>query len=351
MEGNLTDAISYYQKSFEVAKNQRTRNILNISLQNLVHTNLAKGNTEKAQNYLQEYKALFQDKTLTDLTEEVNLQIEIARENNDPQKVSEIIEESIQVIRPLLSKEKQLTFDVNNLRMIFNNLGNVNSAIDQVYDNIDLYFKLDMPEKYLALKEISIPLRMSWIPIDSKYKDIRTKIDKYMQSQALKDIEVYTSSLEDFEVKKRCKMELEKVAIQKEWIRPYDFEKIYNTMVDVKDIYQKNGMVIESIFSNLDIADECFSPPNYLNQTLKKIPRKRIEEHVKLATEGLRKLDKYPRVAEGYIRLAMYYLGLNDKETSRKYFRDFEKTNTPIHHYAFWLQNYYVLLHREFSSS
>lgn len=46
-------------------------------------------------------------------------------------------------------------------------------------------------------------------------------------------------------------------------------------MIDIKDIYQKNGMLIEAIFVDLDIADECFSSENYFENNIKPIPKKR----------------------------------------------------------------------------
>lgn len=82
-------------------------------------------------------------------------------------------------------------------------------------------------------------------------------------------------------------------------------------MIDIKDIYQKNGMLIEAIFVDLDIADECFSSENYFENNIKPIPKKKMEEHVQLSADSLMKLKKYPRVVEGNIRLVVYYMILN----------------------------------------
>lgn len=120
-------------------------------------------------------------------------------------------------------------------------------------------------------------------------------------------------------------------------------------MIDIIDIYQKNGMLIEAIFVDLDIADECFSSENYFYENnMKPIPKKKMEEHVRLAADSLMKLKKYPRVVEGNIRLAVYYMVLNEKVKAKKHFKAFEEAKIPIHHFAFWIQKDYEGLCKEF---
>jgi hypothetical protein len=234
---------------------------------------------------------------------------------------------------------------------MFNNKMNFDLVMDRINDNIDKYFTLKMPEKYFALKEINIPLREIQFPHCYKYAIVHNRINEYMTKNALKDIEAYIKELKDYEVNQRCRMELEKVSVQKEWIKPYKFDTIYSSMSDIKDIYQKNGMLIEAIFTDLDIADECFAPDNHSQNTIKPTPKFKMEEHVQLAAESLMKLKKYPRVVEGNIRLAVYYMVLNEKAKAKKHFEAFEDAKIPIHHFAFWIQRDYEGLCKEFSQS
>lgn len=351
MEGNLTDAISFYRQSYEIAKTQKNREIIHSSFQNLIHTSLQKGDKQKAMHYFQEYEALFTDKTLNDLKEELNLRLEIARQNKTSKEISNAILDGYQEIRPLLSNQRQIIFDVSILRMMFNNKMNFEFVMNRIYENIEKYFSLKMPEKYFALKEINIPLRERQFPFCHKYALVHNQINKYMTNDALKEIDDYITKLKDYEIHQRCRMELEKVGIQKVWIKPYRFESIYSTMSDIKEIYQKNGMLIEAIFMDLDIADECCAPENYFENTIKPGPKKKIEEHVKLAAESLMKLKKYPRVVEGNIRLAVYYMVLNDKTKAKNHFEAFEQAKIPIHHFAFWIQRDYEGLCKEFRTA
>lgn len=351
MEGNLTDAISFYRQSYEIAKTLKNREIIHTSVQNLIHTSLQKGDKQKAIQYFQEYETLFQDKTLNDMIEEFNLRLEISRQNKNNYEISKVILDGYKKIYPLLSKERQIIFDIKILRMMFNNKMNFDLVMNRINDNIDKYFTLKMPEKYFALKEINIPLREIQFPHCHKYAIVHNRINEYMTKNALKDIEIYINELKDYEVHQRCRMELEKVSVQKEWIKPYNFDAIYSSMSDIKDIYQKNGMLIEAVFTDLDIADECFAPDNCFQNNIKPIPKIKMEEHVRLAAESLMKLKKYPRVVEGNIRLAVYYMVLNEKAEAKKHFEAFEEAKIPIHHFAFWIQRDYEELCKKFDQN
>jgi tetratricopeptide (TPR) repeat protein len=351
MEGNLTDAISFYRQSYEIAKTLKNREIIHTSVQNLIHTSLQKGDKQKAIQYFQEYETLFQDKTLNDMIEEFNLRLEISRQNKNNYEISKVILDGYKKIYPLLSKERQIIFDIKILRMMFNNKMNFDLVMNRINDNIDKYFTLKMPEKYFALKEINIPLREIQFPHCHKYAIVHNRINEYMTKNALKDIEIYINELKDYEVHQRCRMELEKVSVQKEWIKPYNFDAIYSSMRDIKDIYQKNGMPIEAIFIDLNIAKECSAPDNCFQNNIKTIPKIKMEEHVRLADEGLMKLKKYPRVAEGNIRLAVCYMLLNEKAKAKKHFEAFEEAKISIHHFASWIQKDYEWLCKKFDQN
>jgi hypothetical protein len=161
------------------------------------------------------------------MKEEFNLRLEISRQNKNNNEISKVIVDGYKEIHPLLSNERQTIFDVSILRMMFSNKMNFDLVMDRINDNIDKYFTLKMPEKYFALKEINIPLREIQFPHCHKYATVHNRINEYMTKNALKDIEAYIKELKDYEVNQRCRMELEKVSVQKEWIKPYKFDVIY----------------------------------------------------------------------------------------------------------------------------
>lgn len=348
IEGNYTDAVTYYQLSCKIAKNQKDRELLHVSYQNLIHTCILKGDKEKGVKCFEEYEKLITDKTLNDINEEFNLRVEIARQNESNEEISKVILEGYEDIRPLLTTQRQKIFDVCVLRMMFNNKMKFDMVMDRIYDNINDYFSYEMPERYFALKEINIPLREIRFPHCHKYASVHNRINNYMIKDAVEEIDRHISELKDYELYQRCNMEREKIGVLKEWVKPYKFETSYNMMSDIKDIYHKNGMFIDAIFLDLDIADECFAPANYLGNEIKPMPKKKMAEHVELADDKLSKLKKYPRVVEGNIRLAFYYMALGEKEKAKEHFDDFEDAKIQINHFAIWVQRYYEILRREF---
>jgi len=56
-------------------------------------------------------------------------------------------------------------------------------------------------------------------------------------------------------------------------------------------------------------------------------------------------------VVEGNIRLAVYYMVLNDKTKAKNHFEAFEQAMIPIHHFAFWIQRDYEGLCKEFRTA
>ena len=351
IEGNFTDAISFYRQSYEIAKQQKNHELIHITFQNLIHTSISRGDKEKAMQYFQEYDMLISGNNLYDLMEKFNLRVEIARQNQSITQISEVITEGYQKIRSLLPNHRQRVFDASVLRMMYDNRMNLDIVMNRIYDNLNDYFGLEMPEKYFVLKEIYIPLIGIELPYCYKYALIRKQINEYMVKDASKEIDIYIAGLKDYEVYQRCNMERQKVIIQKECAKVYDFDNIYRLMVDIKDIYQKNGILIEELSMDLNIADECCAIENYSGHTIKPAPREKMIEHVEMAANGVLKLKKYPRVAEMNIRLATYYMILNDNQKAQEYFEAFEEAQVPIHHFAFWIQRNYGFLCSQFKAN
>ncbi|MBE6064820.1 tetratricopeptide repeat protein [Clostridium cochlearium] len=344
MEGNLLDAINYYRLSANIAKKHKNKLIIHISFQNLINTCLLKGQIDNVEKYLKEYETLIDTNILNDAIEIYNLKVQMARQYLDKNAVMKVIINGYNDISDRVKNKRRLIFDINVLRMIFNAGMNFDFVMDQIYLNLDEYFTLEMPDRYFLLKEVEIPLKEINFPYCHKYALIHKKIVKYMKTEALADIENYISNLKDYEIIKRCSMEKERVRILTQYIKPYNFEAIYNYMTDVKDIYRKNNMLIDMILMDLDIADECFSPQNYEGEKIKPLPFKKMKEHVEYAEKSLSSLKRYPVIDECNIRLAIYFFKLGDENKSKIYLERFENGSTTIENYAFWIQNGYQYL-------
>lgn len=168
-----------------------------------------------------------------------------------------------------------------------------------------------------------------------------------MLTKAIDDIDKYINELEEYQVYERCRMWLEKIAVLKEYIKPYDFNNIYKDMLNIKDTYERNGLFIDAMRMDLDIADECINPSNYRNKGFNKDILEKMRYHITLVESRLKMIENHPIIYEIYIRLAYYFFILKENKKAKRYFDKFEESNVSILHYANWLQRYYSILKNE----
>jgi len=178
----------------------------------------------------------------------------------------------------------------------------------------------------------------------------RIKINKLLEEACLTDLDNYISSLKDYEIMQRCEMELEKVGVIQYFINPYNFQVIYDSLASIRDIYLHNGLIIDAIRIDLNIADECFSLENYDGLNFKNQQCiEKMKVHVKLADDRISNIKFNPSLHEFYLRLGRYNLVLHDETKSKFYFNEFQNCKISENHYANWLQRYYRVLRDHFA--
>lgn len=344
MEGNLLDAINYYRLSVKIAKKYKNKEMIHVSFQNLIHLSLLHGEYEACENYMLQYESLIDMNLIEDAREHYNLKTEIARQNPNQNNLNESIMKGYFDIRERLEEKKQLFFDINVLRMVFNASMNFDDIMEKIYLNQDSYFALEMPEKYYALKEVDILLREVHYHKFHKYTWLHKRIAHYMRTDASGELENYISTLKDYEINERCQLEKERVGVLREYVKPYNFQTIYNRLLSIKDIFKKNGMVIDALITDLDIADECFAIENVEGKNIKEFPLAKMKEHINYAVKTISGLKKYPVVNDCNIRLAFYFFKLNEKEKAKKHLEAFDSSGISINNYAHWIQQDYRFL-------
>src|SRR5699024_5658412 len=164
--------------------------------------------------------------------------------------------------------------------MAFNANMDFEIIMEKVFLNQEKYFALGTTEKYFALKEVNIVLREVCSSMPKKYKLLENRISHYMEINALNEIESYISTLKNYEINERCQLERERVIILKKYVRPYNFQVIYNHLLSIKDIFRKNGMVIDALTTDLDISNECYAIENIIEGRIKELPLAKMKEHV-----------------------------------------------------------------------
>lgn len=349
IEGNYTDAINYYRLSCEIAKQQKSKTLLHVSYQNLIHLCIRQKRVEESEQRLDEYSELIDSNVLKDLQEFYNLQMEVARQKSNKMNLIRAVDFGEIEIRKKLSFKQQLLFDINDLRLRCNNRLDLTKVLKRIYNSLNDYFNLEMPQRYFCMKEINVALSEIRFPAHHPYEMIRHTVLKYLKNEALKDLEHYLQILKDYEIKERCQIEREKIGVLQAFHKPYEFNRIYESMCDVKDIYNKNGLLIDMVKQDLDIADECFAIDNMNGSKIKAEPLEKMKKHVQIAEDNLAKLNSYPIVVEMYIKLSKYYFTLGNWEKSKEHLDAFKSSGVSIHHFAHWIQQDFHLLNSNFN--
>lgn len=346
LEGNKTDAINYYTSSVELAQKANKKHLIHVSYQNLIHTLNLSGELEKSQKYMAEYQELIDSDIILDSFELFNLKIEIARQKMDKNELVKHLIESHFDLQQKLSQNKKLVLNINSLRLMYNSGMNVAVILREIDKNINEYLKMKMPERYNAIKEISIVLKQLRYKPNSKIAILHKKIITYMKNNAISNLEDYINKLEQYEVIARSYYLKEKAGVIKDYSESYNFEKIYGLLNDIRDIYQNNNLLAKSLELELDIADESLF--NITDDSIKEkdkffeVMKKYVEsvdnELVKLNLLSVLELDTY------YVRIAFYYFIIENYEKAKFYLDKFESLEKSILHSAWWIQKYYIEL-------
>ncbi|PTX16375.1 hypothetical protein SAMN04488598_10750 [Halanaerobium congolense] len=347
LEGNKTDAINYYTSSVELAQKANKKHLIHVSYQNLVHTLILNREFEKSQEYMSEYQKLIDSDIILDSFELFNLKIELARQKMDKNQLITHLIDSHFDLRPKLSQDKKLALDINSLRLMFNSGMNGAVILREINKNINEYLTMKMPGRYNALKEISIVLKQLRIRGNSA---LQRKVIAYMKKDAISDLEDYILKLEQYEIKEKSYYLKEKIGLIRDYTEPYNFEKTYELLDDIKNIYQNNNMLAERLGVELDIADEALF--NITEDSIKEkdkffeVMKKYVEladnELVKLNSLSILELDTY------YVRIAFYYLVIGNDKKAKFYLDKFESLEKSILNYALWIQKYYIELKKHF---
>lgn len=342
-EGNYIDALNYYKKSYKCSKLQNNCEMIHCSAYNLIHASIINGEFSYAEQVFAEYDSICDDERLNDLTEKLNLKVEISRQLHDQSKISEAILEGNEQIRNKLDEKQLLLFEISIMRMMFNNNMDISEIVGKINKKTNEYLELDFPDKYFSMKELYVCFKVLSFKSNSDFKNtaIYEAVFEYFNSNAIQEIETYLSSLKDYEISLKCKFELEKIVVQKELPIPYDFKRIYRRMNNVRDIYVKNNMLLNTIFIDLDILDECLNLENSTNGKIKVEVVDLINEHLKSASTSVEKIKRFTRAAEVYVRLSHYYLMINKIDESRKYYKLFLDSGVSINNFTLIIQDYY----------
>ena len=351
LQNNLTDARSYYKKAKKYAVKSNKASLIAVIFDNLITIYSTQGDYNLLERTKQEYLSLLNDSLFT-REEKMNLQLAIARDNLSLSDYKSFLIDSYFRNRQELDKEKLLIFNATTLRLMYNSGMNAQVVADQIAKNIDDYFKLSMPDKFLLLHEINIFMRNKnnlkrfygrrKLPIQPKFKlenaiKMKEKVKIYMQNEAVADIETYLDSLEDYQVQQRLEFLQHKIGVITNHYEPYDFDRVYNLFLDLIDICKVNGLREKEIETELNLVDEVLGLMDKEYGDKSKF-RGIILSHLKNLDQSLSELETIPYFDINYIRMSYYYLSQGEVEKAAEYFDIVKSLGLNPRNYSNWIK-------------
>jgi len=361
LQNNLTDARSYYKKAKKYAVKSNKASLIAVIFDNLITIYSTQGEYDLLEKTKDEYLRLLED-SLFSREEKMNLQLAIARDNLNSSDYKSFLIDSYFRNRQGLDKEKLLVFNATTLRLMYNSGMNAQVVADQIAKNIDDYFKLSMPDKFLLLHEIEIFMRnknnlkkfhgrRKW-PRQAKIKlenaiKMKEKVETYMQKEAAADIEKYLDSLEDYQVHQRLDFLQHKIRVIKN-NEPYNFDRVHKLFVDLIDICKFNGLTEKQIENELNLVDEALGlmNKNYGDESkLKEVILSHLENLDQLFSE----IEIIPYFDMHYIRMSYYYLSQGEEEKAAEYFDIVKELELNPRHYSNWVKEQLRVVYGHFN--
>ena len=360
LQNNITDARYYYKRAKEYTVRTKEASLIAVIFDNLISIYSLNGEYELLEKTKNEYMDLLEESLFTK-EEKLNLQLSIARDNLYSNDYKSFIIESYFKFKKDLSRKEKLIFNVNALRLMSNSFINAQVVAEEIANNINKYFKLSMPDKFQILNEVEIFMRnknnlkrffdSNKIKIDFqlvKVIKMKEKVEKYMKNDALKDIQDYLDSLEEYQVNKRFVFLQFKLEVITKYSEPYNFNRVYKLFLELINICEINGLKERKIDTELNLVDEMLGLIGKIKDDKFDL-KKMIRMHLNNIDQILSRIEIIPYLESYYIRTSYYYLSQDEIEKAEKYYNIIKRLSINPRNYSNWIKKQLKVIQNYFS--
>ena len=334
MERNTTEALHYYEKAAKSAVEMGDKHLIHVSFQNLILSYALEKKFDKAEKWIEKYRAEIDENNATDLLEFDNLMLHYFRQKKDKAKLLSAIEQGRSLLYPKITEHQKVVYDISELRIRWNSQLLKPSYVAHIEHQLDKYLLLDLTERYRTMKEIHFVLgRLEEMNALGHFLPFYERVSHVLRGME-SEIGDYLLTLPEYCVNEKCYWLKELAAVQKIDRRNYDFELVLQRSNNLKDTLLKNENYLDALTVRLDISDEAiFQKKNEI-----------VWQSVQQAIKELERFKGHPVEAECFIRIAYYAFAVGQYQCAEKYFNLFEETGVSSEHFADWVQAYYAHL-------
>lgn len=275
-----------------------------------------------------------------------NIVIEMMRQKKaSRQQIDEVINSDFEyLVNSDMSDTERCVFEASTARMVWTGRLNPEAVIERLTEDIDLFKKLPMPERYRCFKEINIMFKDLRGQIVGNNQQIKETAHWYMVNQAIQDLDEYRASLPSEAVYEICSCLKERSGLLKNNPDQYNWKEFLKNMQSAQLIYKENELLSDVVICYLDIMDEATSELN-VDYELKPVHMDVMYEALVDVEMILPQLMEHPILHEVYLRLSIYCFAMGDVDRSKEYYRKYRMLGEySIKHFVPWLRGKYSII-------
>lgn len=211
--GNHSEMFRYYEMAKSGARKLKDVSQYHIIYSNIIAQKLQHGHPiEQVEALVREYASLVESHSVNSISSLTDLQILIARHQNDKQAEYQAIIQGYELLRKVTDKELRMLHEVNILKMLDERGFGFHQILPEVEAHFEEYFLLPMPYRIHVLHALIYNIGLSAFSI----KDVmqwKERIDTYFRKYAISELDKFLHQLPSVCVNQRCWVLLSKVDI------------------------------------------------------------------------------------------------------------------------------------------
>lgn len=365
--GNHTDAAHFYSKAVAILGKHPSFNMKHTVIPNMIDIYLLDGETSKADSLLEAYRTMIDFNSIDDVLMWDNYCLTYYRQCGDLNNLKKIYDDGAAQLPARLTHKERLAFQINELRMRWNNRIEWEKPLGNVCQHLDEYFALPFPESFLAAKELCFIMKGLNEQQNSLYDSgLVKKLIAFLRKSA-PELDSHLRALPDEFVNERFNLTKDKAWLLQVLFDPREQnDNDYTIMIDKKiillndlvDIQQQAGNAVNAMEARLGIPDEVisqvFSPfttgffnrPQFFDYRRKCLDLSK--KQMDIAYNDLARFGRDISILTFKLRLAYYFMFFNEIDKAYQLYKDFEDSGISINHFADWIRRYHEKLQSAF---
>jgi hypothetical protein len=330
-EESVSSSLKYYETAAKIASEMNYKGMLHVSYQNVIHSYGLLEQFDVAELWLQRYREYIDRDDSQDLLEWFNVLLEYHRQRRDINAVVRTMREHREQFTKMLAENELLFFDISELRILVNSNMHYMDQLFLAQNRYEQYLKMELHGRYRALKEIHMATQRACDSgLRALFGNFHLQVTRDLANMQ-NEIHEHYVLLPEYCVDESCYWIKELATLEKLGCNGGNFDRLIQTLNDVKRRYLEFENRIDALSINLDICDEA-------------IYRKEhgvVKEYLQKTLEELKTFQGHPIEDDCFIRIAYYAYKLKDRQTAKQYLEKFNEKGISIYHYADWIQAYY----------